>query len=144
MTEEERRRKCKHFKDFFTGKELEDARREDLTVLIADLSLKATEKDIWEFFTRVGEICIYDAYQHAGKVSDIQLIKDGRSGKSKGLGYVEFHDAESVLKALNLTGQCILSENSPPIYTFVLQTNLYECRHHKVRRIGLLALRNSR
>lgn len=88
LTEEERKRK-----------EVEDARRDDLTVLVVNLSLKATEKDIWQFFTK-----------HAGKVRDIQLIKDARSGKSKGIGYVEFHDAESVLKSLNLTGQCVLNQ----------------------------------
>eukprot|EP01054_Gregarina_sp_Poly1_P002660 Gregarina_sp_Poly_1__2659@NODE_1726_length_3453_cov_243_116952_g1090_i1_p1_GENE_NODE_1726_length_3453_cov_243_116952_g1090_i1NODE_1726_length_3453_cov_243_116952_g1090_i1_p1_ORF_typecomplete_len639_score108_25RRM_1/PF00076_22/9_5e14RRM_1/PF00076_22/1_7e21RRM_1/PF00076_22/0_0042RRM_5/PF13893_6/0_0034RRM_5/PF13893_6/1_4e09RRM_5/PF13893_6/2_8e03RRM_5/PF13893_6/0_76RRM_7/PF16367_5/0_2RRM_7/PF16367_5/6_4e06Limkainb1/PF11608_8/12Limkainb1/PF11608_8/5_6e05Limkainb1/PF11608_8/12RRM_8/PF11835_8/1_6e03RRM len=88
LSEEERKRK-----------EIEDARRDDLTVLVVNLSLKATEKDIWQFFTK-----------HAGKVRDIQLIKDARSGKSKGIGYVEFHDAESVLKSLNLTGQCVLNQ----------------------------------
>lgn len=88
MTEEERKKK-----------ELDDARRDDLTVLVVNLSLKAQEKDIWQFFTK-----------HAGKVRTIKLIKDSRSGKSKGIGYVEFQDAESVLKSLNLTGQCILNQ----------------------------------
>ena len=35
---------------------------------------------------------------------DIRLIRDQRSGKSKGVGYVEFGDAESVMKALALNG----------------------------------------
>ena len=33
---------------------------------------------------------------------DIRLIRDPRSQRSKGIGYVEFYDAESVLKALAL------------------------------------------
>ena len=35
---------------------------------------------------------------------DIRLIRDQRSGKSKGVGYVEFGDPESVMKALALNG----------------------------------------
>ena len=35
---------------------------------------------------------------------DIRLIRDQRSGKSKGVGYVEFYDLESVMKALALNG----------------------------------------
>jgi len=37
-------------------------------------------------------------------VKDIRLIRDQRSGKSKGVGYVEFSDVESVMKALALNG----------------------------------------
>lgn len=41
-----------------------DGKRDDLTVLIMNLSLKATEKDVWRFLTET-----------AGKVADIQLIR---------------------------------------------------------------------
>ena len=38
------------------------------------------------------------------QVRDIRLIRDQRSHKSKGVGYVEFSDAASVLNALALNG----------------------------------------
>eukprot|EP00916_Digyalum_oweni_P027210 GHVL01044615.1.p1 GENE.GHVL01044615.1~~GHVL01044615.1.p1 ORF type:complete len:380 (+),score=87.15 GHVL01044615.1:608-1747(+) len=41
----------------------------------------------------------------AGKVRDIQVVRDQRSGRSKGVAYVEFYTQESVLKALSCTGQ---------------------------------------
>ena len=42
----------------------DDGKRDDLTVLIMNLSLKASERDVWRFLT-----------EKAGKVADIQLIK---------------------------------------------------------------------
>ena len=35
----------------------------------------------------------------------VQIIRDPRSGKSKGLAYIEFYQPESVFKALACTGQ---------------------------------------
>lgn len=78
-------------------REIEEARRDDLTVLILNLNLKATERDVWKFFS-----------EKAGKVRDIQIIRDSRSGKSKGVGYVEFYSPQSVLQALSLSGLPIL------------------------------------
>eukprot|EP00917_Polyrhabdina_sp_WS-2016_P023450 GHVP01050831.1.p1 GENE.GHVP01050831.1~~GHVP01050831.1.p1 ORF type:complete len:649 (+),score=108.22 GHVP01050831.1:56-1948(+) len=77
-------------------KELEEARRDDMTVFVLNLPLKATERDVWKFFS-----------DHAGKVRDIQVIRDNQSGKSKGVGYVEFYSQESVLKGLALSGHMI-------------------------------------
>jgi RNA-binding protein 39 len=37
-----------------------------------------------------------------GKIRDIKIIKDHKSGKSKGVAYVEFFDLTSVEKALGL------------------------------------------
>eukprot|EP00918_Siedleckia_nematoides_P003532 GHVU01007988.1.p1 GENE.GHVU01007988.1~~GHVU01007988.1.p1 ORF type:complete len:426 (+),score=75.24 GHVU01007988.1:489-1766(+) len=74
-------------------REVEEAHRDDLTVLVLNTSLKASEKDVWQFFSQ------------AGKVRDIQMIKDQRSGKSKGVSYVEFYTQESVIKALALSGE---------------------------------------
>lgn len=62
-------------------KELEEAKREDLTVLVYCLPLKAREDDIWKFFKK--QLC--------GKVRDIRIIKDPRSLRSKGVAYVEFY-----------------------------------------------------
>ena len=59
--------------------------RDDLTVLVQRIHPKADDFEIFEFFSQ------------AGKVRDIRLIRDQRSGKSKGVGYVEFGDAASVI-----------------------------------------------
>lgn len=80
-------------------KEIEEARRDDLTVLVINLSLKCSEKDIYEFFS-----------EHAGKVRDVQCIRDQRSGKFKGVAYVEFYTYASVAKAINLTGETICGQ----------------------------------
>jgi RNA-binding protein 39 len=37
-----------------------------------------------------------------GKIRDIRIIKDARSGKSKGVAYVEFYTSDSVQKALTM------------------------------------------
>lgn len=66
--------------------------RSDLTVLVQRIHPRADDFEIFEFFSQ------------AGTVRDIRLIRDQRSGKSKGVGYVEFGDAESVMKALALNG----------------------------------------
>lgn len=92
--EEERRLKEEDEK---RRKELDEARRDDLTVLILNLSLKASERDVWKFFS-----------ERAGKVRDIQIIRDSRSGKSKGVGYVEFYAPQAVLQALALSGSYIM------------------------------------
>lgn len=66
--------------------------RDDLTVLVQRIHPRADDFEIFEFFSQ------------AGKVRDIRLIRDQRSGKSKGVGYVEFYDPASVMKALALNG----------------------------------------
>lgn len=55
--------------------------------------VRATEDHVWDYFERVGA------------VEKVSLIKDKVSGKSKGMGYVEFSDLDSVPKALLLHGQ---------------------------------------
>ncbi len=59
---------------------MEEAKREDHTIIVYCLPLKAKEKHIWRFF--------YDS--GCGKVRDIRIIRDARSGRSKGVAYVEF------------------------------------------------------
>jgi len=39
-----------------------------------------------------------------GKVRDVRLIADRNSKRSKGFGYIEFYERESVQAALGLTG----------------------------------------
>ncbi|SBT80202.1 splicing factor 1, putative [Plasmodium malariae] len=91
--EKERERREKKREERRLKEEMEEAKRDDLTVLVLNLDLKADERDIYEFFSEV-----------AGKVRDIQCIKDQRSGKSKGVAYVEFYTQESVIKALAASG----------------------------------------
>jgi len=64
--------------------------------MIVCLHHKADERDVYEFFST-----------NAGKVRDVQIIRDARTGRSKGLAYIEFYLQESTLKALALSGQAI-------------------------------------
>jgi len=52
----------------------ENTLREDLTILVNRLHLRAEEQEIYKFFKA----------NNVGKVRDIKVIKDQRSGKSKG------------------------------------------------------------
>jgi hypothetical protein len=61
------------------------------------LNFNASEKDCFKFFASAG----------IGRVIDIKIIRDSRSGKSKGVSYVEFESQESVLLAVALSGQPI-------------------------------------
>lgn len=72
---------------------MEEAKREDMTVLVYCLPLKAKEKDIWNFFIK----------NNSGKIRDIRIIRDARSGRSKGVAYVEFYNSESVQRALTMS-----------------------------------------
>lgn len=67
--------------------------RDQRTIFAAQIHPKNEEREIFEFFSEVG------------KVVDIQLIRDTRTLKSKGLAYVEFEDRRSVPHALALSGR---------------------------------------
>lgn len=79
-------------------KEAEEAKRDDLTVLVLQLPLKASEIDIYKFFSD----------NQCGKIRDIRIIKDPKNGKSKGVAYVEFYSEESKFKALAQSGKPVL------------------------------------
>jgi RNA-binding protein 39 len=90
----------------YAEKEMEEAKREDHTIIVYCLPLKAKEKHIWKFF--------YDG--GCGRVRDIRIIRDNRSGKSKGVAYVEFYTSDAVERALlmaeqsfELNGRCFNS-----------------------------------
>ncbi|KAF4728059.1 hypothetical protein FOZ62_027937, partial [Perkinsus olseni] len=81
------------------GKE-EDSRREhqhqsrsraSRTVLIAQLGMDVTDRTVYLIMSKM-----------AGKVRDVQIIRDGRSQRSKGIAYVEFEEQESAMKALGI------------------------------------------
>ncbi|UKJ88677.1 RNA splicing factor [Theileria orientalis] len=77
-------------------RDIEEAQRDDMTVLVFNMSLSVDERDIYELFS-----------EHAGKVRDIQMVRDSRSGRSKGIAYVEFYTQESVIKALSMNGMSL-------------------------------------
>ncbi|KAK6159598.1 hypothetical protein DH2020_006912 [Rehmannia glutinosa] len=75
-----------------------DPERDQRTVFAYQISLKAGERDVYEFFSR------------AGKVRDVQLIMDRNTRRSKGVGYIEFYDVMSVPMAIALSGQPLLGQ----------------------------------
>ncbi|GAY60259.1 hypothetical protein CUMW_200540 [Citrus unshiu] len=111
-----------------------DPERDQRTVFAYQMPLKATERDVYEFFSK------------AGKVRDVRLIMDRNSRRSKGVGYVpdfflmaevgmvffllgdetytvldpatvlvsyryiEFYDVMSVPMAIALSGQLLLGQ----------------------------------
>ncbi|KAI3747466.1 hypothetical protein L6452_09923 [Arctium lappa] len=75
-----------------------DPERDQRTVFAYQMPLKATEWDVYEFFSK------------AGKVRDVRLIMDRNSRRSKGVGYIEFYDAMSVPMAIALSGHLLLGQ----------------------------------
>ncbi|PPD92593.1 hypothetical protein GOBAR_DD10476 [Gossypium barbadense] len=87
------------FKDKKEATEPEaDPERDQRTVFAYQMPLKATERDVYEFFSK------------AGKVRDVRLIMDRNSRRSKGVGYIEFYDVMSVPMAIALSGQLLLGQ----------------------------------
>jgi RNA-binding protein 39 len=64
--------------------------------------LDAKEKDIFNFFMAAA----------IGKIADIKVIRDPRTGRSKGAAYVEFASQESVLLAVAMSGQQVMGKYS--------------------------------
>ncbi|XP_016652287.1 PREDICTED: RNA-binding protein 39 [Prunus mume] len=92
-------RESRRFKDKKEAVEPEaDPERDQRTVFAYQMPLKATERDVYEFFSK------------AGKVRDVRLIMDRNSRRSKGVGYIEFYDAMSVPMAIALSGQLLLGQ----------------------------------
>ncbi|KAJ6739889.1 SPLICING FACTOR (PAD-1) putative-RELATED [Salix purpurea] len=75
-----------------------DPERDQRTVFVYQMPLKAAERDVYEFFSK------------AGKVRDVRVIMDRNSRRSKGVGYVEFYDSMSVPMAITLSGQLLLGQ----------------------------------
>ncbi|KAF9087816.1 hypothetical protein BGX23_007858 [Mortierella sp. AD031] len=66
------------------------------TVFVMQLSARLRSSELESFFSQ------------AGKVRAARIIEDRNTGRSKGVGYVEFYEEESVAKAIALTGQKLL------------------------------------
>ncbi|CAA9960889.1 RNA-binding protein [Pyrenophora teres f. maculata] len=67
--------------------------RDKRTIFVQQISQRAETHHLRTFFERVGPVI------------EAQIVKDRVTLRSKGVGYVEFKDEESVAKALELTGQ---------------------------------------
>ncbi|KAG0499717.1 hypothetical protein HPP92_003999 [Vanilla planifolia] len=93
-----RERESRRFRDKKEGEAEVDPERDQRTVFAYQMPLKATERDVYEFFSK------------AGKVRDVRLIMDRNSRRSKGVGYVEFYDAMSVPMAIALSGHQLLGQ----------------------------------
>ncbi|KAG8373268.1 hypothetical protein BUALT_Bualt11G0006200 [Buddleja alternifolia] len=99
LMREREREESRRFKDKKEAAEPEaDPERDQRTVFAYQMPLKATERDVFEFFSR------------AGKVRDVKLIMDRNSRRSKGVGYIEFYDAMSVPMAIALSGHLFLGQ----------------------------------
>ncbi|KAG2426641.1 hypothetical protein HXX76_012955 [Chlamydomonas incerta] len=72
--------------------------RSTRTAFAYNLSLKADERDIYQYFSKVG------------KVVDIKLITDKSTRRSKGFAYIEFSKVEEVIAAVALTGSVFMNQ----------------------------------
>ncbi|CAI4211556.1 unnamed protein product [Parascedosporium putredinis] len=70
--------------------------RDRRTVFVQQLAARLRTRELKEFFEKIGA------------VNEAQIVKDRISQRSKGVGYVEFKEEESVALALQLTGQKLL------------------------------------
>ncbi|PKA46992.1 29 kDa ribonucleoprotein A, chloroplastic [Apostasia shenzhenica] len=93
-----RERESRRFRDKKDVEPEADPERDQRTVFAYQMPLKATERDVYEFFSK------------AGKVRDVRLIMDRISRRSKGVGYIEFYDAMSVPMAIALSGHQLLGQ----------------------------------
>ncbi|KAL4723207.1 Phosphatidylinositol-3-phosphatase SAC1 [Fusarium chlamydosporum] len=75
---------------------LTEDERDRRTVFVQQLAARLRTRELKEFFEKVGP------------VNEAQIVKDRISQRSKGVGYVEFKNEESVTQALQLTGQKLL------------------------------------
>jgi len=87
------KRNVRSVEEMVSKRYLKVAERNKRTVFTANVHPKVEEFEVFEFFSE------------AGKVVDIQLLRDPRSFRSKGLCYIEFEDVKSVQIALSLSGR---------------------------------------
>lgn len=94
----ERKRRREEREEQERQRELEELDRDTRTVFAYNLSTKADERNIYEFFSQ------------AGPVLDVRIIYDRNTPRSKGMAYVEFADQDSVPNGLALTGQVLKNQ----------------------------------
>lgn len=66
-----------------------------LSIFLGNLSFKATEDEVRQFFEDCGEI------------RNVRLVRDGKTGMGKGFGYVNFNNKDSAVLALQKDGQSL-------------------------------------
>ncbi|KAF2466363.1 splicing factor, CC1-like protein [Lindgomyces ingoldianus] len=69
--------------------------RDRRTIFVQQISARAEVRHLRQFFERVGAVV------------EAQIVTDRVTGRSKGVGYVEFKEEESVKAAIELTGQTL-------------------------------------
>ncbi|ORY13805.1 hypothetical protein BCR34DRAFT_623595 [Clohesyomyces aquaticus] len=69
--------------------------RDRRTIFVQQISARAEVRHLRQFFERVGPVV------------EAQIVTDRVTGRSKGVGYVEFKEEESVKAAIELTGQSL-------------------------------------
>lgn len=87
----------------------EERNRVELTIFVSGIHPRVTDEDLFDFFS------------NCGPVEDIRLIKDPRTGKSKGIAYIEFADIASVIKSQALNQQLLggypITVQQPNVHT---------------------------
>uniref|UniRef100_A0A914BW18 RRM domain-containing protein n=1 Tax=Acrobeloides nanus TaxID=290746 RepID=A0A914BW18_9BILA len=83
--------------------------RDERTVFVQQLARGTQPRDLEDFFSSVGN------------VRDVRIITDSRTGRSKGIAYVEFWERETVPLALGLSGQRLFGA---PLIIQLTQANL--------------------
>lgn len=76
--------------------DLSPEERDQRTLFILQIARLTRPRDLEEFFSSVGS------------VRDVRIITDSRTGRSKGIAYVEFWEEESMALGLALNGQKLL------------------------------------
>ncbi|CAI7671660.1 hypothetical protein N7533_005971 [Penicillium manginii] len=92
----EGRRPSPSRRDTSKSPELNEDERDKRTIFVQQLAARLRTKELMAFFEKVGP------------VKEAQIVKDRVSGRSKGVGYVEFKSEDSVPAAIQLTGQKLL------------------------------------
>ncbi|PIN19142.1 hypothetical protein CDL12_08141 [Handroanthus impetiginosus] len=94
-----------------------DPERDQRTVFAYQISLKAGERDVYEFFSRAGKVrdvqLIMDrntrrskgVFESFGTVELVQMPTDPGTGNCKGYAFVQFARLEDAKAAQNLNGQ---------------------------------------
>ncbi len=86
-------------------KELQRLDKDTRTVFAYNLSLKADERDLFDFFS------------DAGTVIDIRIICDRNTKRSKGFAYIEFED-----KVRGVCGRCLFGGDILEGMAYILMT----------------------
>ena len=79
-----------------SGSQSPATKRNSRTVLVMQLSPRATTRDLEDFFSDLGD------------VREVRLIMDNKTRRHKGIAYIEFENASTATKALALDGKRFL------------------------------------